>query len=972
MSAATPYILTQKPREYTVQVVDLRDLRILGSGVVVTDTGLVVTCQHVADACATGSGDGSYEGLGVRFPQTDTRPTSTHPAEPVGDLNGFADDFLCLQVVDPPSLKAEHVAVVGSAEGSEQHRFTSYGYRRLAEYIAGRADGTILGPVEAPAGKPLRCEPVQLVSQHIDHGMSGAGVLDIQRNLVVGLIAQTWDSAGAAVDRDTAFAVNARVVEFTGLPIPVAHESHPLAPVEPPKFSRALKVRGTPAIDLAQAPPPLAEWVGRGGLIGELRAAWKQPDCLVIGLVGFGGEGKTSVARRVVDALVDESDCTDVFWWTFTEAAGPDAFFSAALEYTVNKTIAQFISPEERPEALASTLAEKRYLFVLDALEIYQEQEGDGYGTLTDQGLRRFLEFFATPGHGSMCLVTSRAPVFDLQPYVTYRHVDVNALSPAAARMLLRKIGISGSEAELDRICLDWGYHALTLTLLAGYLVRRFGGDARRQSSLPTPDPNETHDARVARVLREYDRWLSADEKAFLTAFSVYRTAVPPEALAPALAARDTAPHTRRSVTDILEHLLASRIIHSDATVTSVMHPLIRDHYSRLGSPQLRAELHRFAKSHYAHGMEAIPDNPSLEDLTPAIEAAHHACMSGSFEEAADIILDRLYQGTRGLITRELNAYSTVLTALLDFFPGQALRTIPHGEPDTRSWVYHETATALQMLGRADEAAQLMRRALDDLAAREKWHDAAVSCQNLTELYLERGSFPTVRTLLTRAFDLARRAEDPEDELVAHTLAGGLAHMQGDTEAAAQAFAESLRLAREHTPLPILYSTSGIHYADHLRRSGDADAARSVHLNNLKVCTRAGWKADEARCHIGLGDLARDAGDMAVARQEYEAAYSIARLITRRDTLIHATLARARVLEDPVTARSELDKALSLATKSGYRLLEADIKNAIAQVLRDVDSEQAWEAATVAGQLSAELGYHWGRADSDGIIASLG
>jgi hypothetical protein len=40
-------------------------------------------------------------------------------------------------------------------------------------------------------------------------------------------------------------------------------------------------------------------------------------------------------------------------------------------------------------------------------------------------------------------------------------------------------------------------------------------------------------------------------------------------------------------------------------------------------------------------------------------------------------------------------------------------------------------------------------------------------------------------------------------------------------------------------------------------------------------------------------------------------------------------------------------------------------------MLRNGDAEQAWEAANTAAELSAEIGYHWGRLDADATIASL-
>jgi hypothetical protein len=52
--------------------------------------------------------------------------------------------------------------------------------------------------------------PHQLRSEELDRGMSGAPVLDQQRNLVVGLVAEVWRGDASGRNRDTAWAANAR------------------------------------------------------------------------------------------------------------------------------------------------------------------------------------------------------------------------------------------------------------------------------------------------------------------------------------------------------------------------------------------------------------------------------------------------------------------------------------------------------------------------------------------------------------------------------------------------------------------------------------------------------------------------------------------------------------------------------------------------------------------------------------------
>jgi len=145
-----------------------------------------------------------------------------------------------LQLTGGPSpLAPEQIAQLGKAETSEDHPFRSYGYRALGHHPASYAYGTILGCVECPEGIPLQGEPVQLQSQHIAPGMSGSPVLDMQRNLVVGLVSETWFPDLSTKDRDTAWAVNAHVLSLAPLNLHLQDEPYPLRPASQPKTDMA-------------------------------------------------------------------------------------------------------------------------------------------------------------------------------------------------------------------------------------------------------------------------------------------------------------------------------------------------------------------------------------------------------------------------------------------------------------------------------------------------------------------------------------------------------------------------------------------------------------------------------------------------------------------------------------------------------------------------------------------------------------
>ncbi|MFF4233588.1 tetratricopeptide repeat protein [Streptomyces sp. NPDC001820] len=966
----------------------------LGTGVAIARQGLIVTCRHVLEAGGLDARAHPAPEVDVHFPAVDHWKALTHRARVVAFCADSDDDIVCLRTEG--LIPAGRVAVLGDAAASAWNEFIGYGYRRLGKYQGLLAQGMIMGEIEAPEGHSLLKEPVQLRSSDIAEGMSGSPVLDRTRNLVVGMVSEKWGSAGNAEDRDTAWAVNAHLVSFPPFSLVVRADPLPMQHAEPPRMDDDLLRRiQLPRSDrLEDAPGPLTEWVAREPLLAEADRAADDPETLVVGLIGFGGEGKTTIARQWLERRsraardrtghrAPKSAAPRFFWWSFAERAGADDFLEAALEFVSGGQITSEDCGDgrARAEIVASLLSSQPYVFVLDGLEAVQEQRGDHYGSVLSPDLRDFLTFFATPGHRSFCLITSRAPVVDLISFVTYRQIDVPALTAGAGRELLALLGVRGSDAALERVGLQWGGHALTLSLIAAYLVRRYGGDVRRVATLPPPGPDMPRAELVRRILGQYDACLSEAERALLVGFSVFRTPVGEEALQAVLpqGAPREGPALPAGHAAALVHLLDARVVRRDQSGRLGTHPLIRDYYYKSAVQDVdHTRLHEWAKHYYLRVADARAEPAAtLDALDPLIEAVHHSCRSGAYAEAYVLITDRLYAGDRGLVTRELNAYDTALACFADFFPRGDFRREPYtegGDPEMRGWVLHEVATSFQMLGRLWDAVAALRRAEAAFRGLGRYHQAAVSCQNRAELHLALGQLTKTEEAIESAFELARRAGDREDELVAETLRGTLHHYRGEHDDAERSFTAALTLAREFTPIPLLYSWSGIHYAEHLRATGRPGAARRALEANLTVCRRAGWSADEAACLIGLGDLtldqmqrsgdAPDSAALEQARAHFEAAHTIARGITRRDVLIGSLLARCRLAAATgrsASARGDADQALAMAGSGGYRVAEVEARLVLGRVYQDLGDEQAaWEEISRASETAREIGYRRG------------
>src|SRR5262249_33844966 len=521
----------------------------------------------------------------------------------------------------------------------------------------------------------------------------------------------------------------------------------------------------------------------------------------VTGLIGFGGEGKSSLARRWLDDLLadrTQPQPDGVFWWSFDVNPNVDEFFESALAYMTRGRIApsEVPSASMRAQIIAQMLGARRYLFILDGLEALQRQEGDQYGLLTSSDLREFLGYFATLGHKSFCLITSRAPLLDLLSASTFRERAVDRLSPDDGRALLRRLGVQGKDAALDEVAQAWGGHALTLTLLATYLRDLWGGNAEHIGNLPAPTADETRYERVRRVLRRYDEHLSEAECAFLTLFSVFRRPVSENAFEMVFRAKTDAGDLNAPIAvlddaafaDILKRLCDHRILRYDPpTRYYTAHPLIRAHYNARFTDSSGAQIqatHERIKDYYLFLVDNLPYSDRTErSMAPGIEAVHHACCAGDYDKALELYIHIFRPLPEwGNILHDWGAFETDLEVMQEFFPKGDLSRDPQVSDDRyKRFILNEVGLCLMNLGRLHEAKPIIVR-MGYLAR--------------SELPAYLGELADSANTAHEALLLVRGIEPVYNECDALCSQAWAAHLKGDLEAAVAAFKEAEALKR--------------------------------------------------------------------------------------------------------------------------------------------------------------------------------
>lgn len=1012
-------IQLQRLRDFTVQIRHPDSGAVVGTGVVVSPEGMVVTCAHVAmQALGLHPRDALDRKLGVFLPQV-PREQRDRRASIAAVFDRNDDDIVLLRIEGPLSLAPQNVAVIGAAEPSQGHPFQSYGYRPLDNFRAGWAEGTIQGTVDPPEDGDYLCEPVQLVSSQISGGMSGAPVLDKDRNLVIGLVTATWLPDDSGKDRDTAWAVDARVLSLAPLSLQVRAQALPLSPGRSARF----EVTGAPALGMQPswngAPPPPAHWVGREDLLAALDIDWTGAAIHVVGLIGLGGEGKSVLARHWVEQLLADAAPPrpeGVFWWGFGARPVIDDFLDGLLEYlSAGKLDPKKIgSVSAKVQCAGAMLGRGRYVFVLDGVEVLQHADGERYGRFASPLLAELLEYMAAPDSLSFAVVTTRVQLHDLASYASYHECPVGRLSARDGVELLRAAGVTGTQAAMAKVVDQWSGHAFTLTTLGSFLAEEHGGKLARDVDVANAPGIERITERTAWLLEAYDRHLGDAERAFLMLAGLLRGPADwavvvrpvianwelPEPLA-ALRGLDEA-----RLAALVEGLARRKLVQFDTATKAVsMHPVQRTYYTErcrvLGALDAAHKL--LARAHLAVGgidMNAwaaraknVHEAGSLQELQPAIEAIYHACAADQmpFAYAIEHLWINRDLSTSWLSVR-LGAAETALDVCRNFFPARDLARDPG---DDMIGFLNSAAVQLENLGRLDEARAMFDRAGAAARRLDRKEMLRTSLSNQGYLLIQQGALQAADRVLEDAETLHTVPADGADAAPATNRSQVMARrawclaLRGESDRAETLFQEATEVfhgAFEH--LPCLIARAGLSHAEFLLRKNLLVKAAFVARVCLDSATYLKRLSDEAgaRCLLGLvADRLPPVPPAPAAdefhryrafdaRDQLDQAIALGRR-AKQDDLIPALLARA----DWALRHGELalagDDALEAAERAqscGYRLrhVDATLIQARWQVATN-DRDGALANTRAALSRSREMHYAWGVEDALALLAEL-
>ena len=602
-------------------------------------------------------------------------------------------------------------------------------------------------------------------------------------------------------------------------------------------------------VDIDRLPlTPYKALVGRDDELRALDAAWNDELTNIISLIAWGGAGKTALINEWLKRLQADNyrDASAVLGWSFYDqgtkerTTAADQFLNWALEKLGIKVDAP--SATVKGEKLAEGLAERRVLLVLDGVEPLQHGPGGQEGLLKDQGLRSLLRRFAAvppaSAHG-LIVIMSRITVRDIEQYERTTNklgsstvIDLSRLSDVAGSVLLLDNGVQGMQTELVNAAREFEGHALALSLLASFLVRRHNGDVRRRDRvgplLQKTDARGHEHAR--RVMQTYEKeWLQGepvlmatlhliglfDRPADVDCINALRNEPVLEGL--------SEPLINLNANDWADALAALREVRllspRDAAAPDTVdaHPLVREWFGERLRVKSGTAWRRAQGRLYEHLRDTTKEGlrPSIDQLAPLYQAIAHGCQAGRYHEAlTDVFKARICRYRRNgdidyYSVFRLGAISSDLAAIGSFFEQPFDVPTRELEPPEQSWVLGIAAFRLACQGRLTEALSVQKARLKLEIDAGRWADASTSARGLSSYEVLLGKIEDASVMGDASITYAEKSGDVSQIIECSIVLGHVLHAAGDRNRARQLLNDAEHEARKRNPNQSLLQNLG-------------------------------------------------------------------------------------------------------------------------------------------------------------------
>ena len=523
---------------------------------------------------------------------------------------------------------------------------------------------------------------------------------------------------------------------------------------------------------LTEGQEPILALIAMGGMgKSALTWVWLNHDVLRRNLTGVLSDGNEDVETcHEPDTFRPEG----VLWWSFYEReADFIKFLDEALVYVGDGSVnpSEISSTYDKVRKLVSLLQVRQVLIILDGFErelcayaslnaayqgdeIEEDEKGD-FRTCTERYAADFLRQMVALPPKSRLLLTSRLFPRELDGMAGCRRENLDHLDHDDAVNFFRAHEIEGTRAQIQEACDPYEYHPLALRLLVGMILNDPAHPkdvivASEYDPIPELIPRENHIFNLAyNALRQ-------DLQELLSRLAAFRSSVDyntVKILSPFEEERDL----KMALRELVDRGL---LLFDNERVRYDFHRIVRScAYERLANKE---GIHIRLKDYFA--THAEPESvESLDDLLPLIELYHHTIGAGQYDEACNLLHQKLVKTLDGL-----GAYQICIRLLGALFPdGEDLPPRLNKESD-QSRTLNALAVSYVHSGQSRRATSLWEIALPLEQTTGDTINFAIGIGNLGHNQIRLGELKSAEKNLQRKIELCNKAKDNLQEASGH------------------------------------------------------------------------------------------------------------------------------------------------------------------------------------------------------------
>jgi len=758
---------------------------------------------------------------------------------------------------------------------------------------------------------------------------------------------------------------------------------NPNPPKRTPKPGEILSL----PLSLHNQTPPEPNFVGRKEMLETITNWYKDPNVRIGALIGWGGVGKSALLRKWYDSLCENNVQPDgIFWWGYYRNALLDSFLDSLLEYLAQDRIdlSEIKSTWQKTDKIKDYLQEGEYLIILDGLEQMQkgEESGDEFGCMAHRECTELLRFLADTKGKGLCLITTRYPLTDLKNYkgLSYKNIEIERLELEDARELFKKVGVKGDQDEIDAVVEEYGGHALSLTLLSGYLVQDFGGDIKKAKMIPPFYSDEEAGGKAHRILLWYAQQLDEAQQIFMKLFSLFRTVVSEREFEGVFRTKMET-EVNKALIDMSEfsfkrmvdNLCDRRLIQKGSDNTYSTHPLIKGYFESIFNEQDKRLCHKRIYQFIGSYAPELPE--TLEEMKPLFEQVYHGCCAEFYYEVCNDVLAEKIDRREGFIVFKLGAWETALSLIKTFFPEGDLSQLPLvSKKSWQGWLLNNAGISLLSTGRPKEAEEPFKTSINLYIEYDQIAYASVGYQNLADLQFRTGRLEMGLDSAKKALELAEKASSDDDIITSKAYIAWILHLLGKNEEADDFFRQADELEKKIYDYGFC-SLRGVQYADFLLSTQRTAEALELTQANLNICQRNNWINDISICHRVLSLIERTKGNYDEAETHLQKALEIAKKIGVPYLEIEVLLESSRLhldLEQYESAIQNANDVLKICSRTGFILYEPDAELILARAhLARKEIDKARTFAQSAYKKATEMHYHSPKTEAEQLLSTL-